>query len=1033
MAALRAGEAGGRRAGAPAGLAAGGHAGADRGGGARRLALSSPRRRAGIYGECAWQLRRRQPPRSTRPTRSTRSRRPRSPPRPPRPPSRQGRQDAKAAAEAKTAAEGRPAKKSAKAEERSGAKAKATEAVPPVRRAQRQRAGDRRVAREGEDDQEVPRPRLRREGVGRPRQGSAQARRWASTSSTASSPSTWSSRARRRSSSEIKAAARGRGRVLLAPDPDREGEAIAWHIAEEIRDVNPNIQRVLFNEITKKAINEAIGKPMALDVKKFDSQQARRILDRLVGYEISPVLWTKVRRGLSAGRVQSVAVRLVVEREDGDRRVRAAGVLDGRGDRRGAAAAAVHGQGRPLDGKKAELVHEGQAREVGRRHARAPALRRRVGRAQGAAQEPAAAVHHLQAAAGGGEQAALLAEADDGRSRSASTKASRSARRAWSVSSPTCVPTRRASPTTRSPRCARYIARAVRRRRSCPREPIVYKTKKSAQDAHEAIRPDVAQVRSGDGARRCGRRQGRRSRRARDRRSAQALHADLEPLRRLPDGAGGLRPDRRSTSRRAAPSCARPARSMKFPGFLSVYAETRRGRGQRGRDRRVAARRQGGRGGQAARDQARAALHPAAAAVLRGDAGQGAGGEGHRPAVDVRGDPVDHPGPRLRREEGGAPSPDRARRDGQRPAREELPRDRQHRLHRADGGAARSGRGRRRPTGSSCSTAFYTPFKIDLEKAKIEMRDVKREEKPTDEVCEKCGKPMVIKWGRNGHFLACSGYPECRNTKEFTRNADGSLTVVPTTRPSDEICPTCGSPMVIKRGRFGEFLACSRYPDCKTTSPHLAGRRLPEAGLRRLPDREALAARQGVLRLLELLEDQVRLRVVGSPAAAAVPEVRRQVRRAEGEQGGRAHPLHQRRLRLHRRPRGERARARGEGARRPRRPDPRPPRSAATTRRTGLGRGRPHQRRDRLDVPGLREHVERLHAQAGVARPRPAWRCRAPASRGCTTRRRSCAARRPRAGARNASPQPLRGGSTMTAASAPANGTPRTRRSRRRR
>jgi len=125
---------------------------------------------------------------------------------------------------------------------------------------------------------------------------------------------------------------------------------------------------------------------------------------------------------------------------------------------------------------------------------------------------------------------------------------------------------------------------------------------------------------------------------------------------------------------------------------------------------------------------------------------------------------------------------------------------------------------------------FYAPFKLDLEKAKVEMRDVKREEQPTDEVCEKCTKPMVIKWGRNGHFLACSGYPDCRNTKEYTRNADGTLKVVPTTRPSDQICPACSSPMVIKRGRFGEFLACSRYPDCKTTSPISLGVSCPKEG-----------------------------------------------------------------------------------------------------------------------------------------------------------------------------------------------------------
>jgi DNA topoisomerase-1 len=89
---------------------------------------------------------------------------------------------------------------------------------------------------------------------------------------------------------------------------------------------------------------------------------------------------------------------------------------------------------------------------------------------------------------------------------------------------------------------------------------------------------------------------------------------------------------------------------------------------------------------------------------------------------------------------------------------------------------------------------------------------------------------MVIKWGRNGHFLACSGYPDCRNTKEYTRNADGTLRVVPTTRPSDQICPACSSPMVIKRGRFGEFLACTRYPDCKTTSPISLGVDCPKEG-----------------------------------------------------------------------------------------------------------------------------------------------------------------------------------------------------------
>ena len=114
---------------------------------------------------------------------------------------------------------------------------------------------------------------------------------------------------------ELKAAAKNADRVLLATDPDREGEAIAWHVKQQIARGRVPAQRVLFNEITKKAIQEAIQKPLELNRDMYDAQQARRVLDRLVGYQISPILWTKVRRGLSAGRVQSVAVRLIVDRE----------------------------------------------------------------------------------------------------------------------------------------------------------------------------------------------------------------------------------------------------------------------------------------------------------------------------------------------------------------------------------------------------------------------------------------------------------------------------------------------------------------------------------------------------------------------------------------------------------------------------------------------------------------------------------------------------------------------------------------------
>jgi DNA topoisomerase-1 len=112
---------------------------------------------------------------------------------------------------------------------------------------------------------------------------------------------------------------------------------------------------------------------------------------------------------------------------------------------------------------------------------------------------------------------------------------------------------------------------------------------------------------------------------------------------------------------------------------------------------------------------------------------------------------------------------------------------------------------------------FYKPFAVDLEKAREQMRDVKREEIQTKYVCEKCGKPMVVKWGRNGSFLACQGYPECRNTKEVTRGADGEWEIVPE-ETTDEVCETCSAPMVVKRGRFGTSLACPRSPECQPSS-----------------------------------------------------------------------------------------------------------------------------------------------------------------------------------------------------------------------
>jgi DNA topoisomerase-1 len=110
---------------------------------------------------------------------------------------------------------------------------------------------------------------------------------------------------------------------------------------------------------------------------------------------------------------------------------------------------------------------------------------------------------------------------------------------------------------------------------------------------------------------------------------------------------------------------------------------------------------------------------------------------------------------------------------------------------------------------------FYEKFEKDLARAEVHMEDIKRMEKPTDQTCEKCGKPMVIKWGRHGSFLACSGYPDCTNTRELGVDVPGVDKAE--LQEQQESCENCGRPMVLKRGRFGQFLACSGYPDCKTT------------------------------------------------------------------------------------------------------------------------------------------------------------------------------------------------------------------------
>ena len=612
---------------------------------------------------------------------------------------------------------------------------------------------------------------------------------------------------------EIKAAAKKASRVLLAPDPDREGEAIAWHIADEIRDSNPNIHRVMFNEITKKAVLEAIEHPLELDLKKYESQQARRVLDRLVGYQISPILWTKVRRGLSAGRVQSVAVRVLVEREEEIKAFQTEEYWSVEVEVEGVSPPAFTARVVKVDGEKPVLVNEEHAtRALEFIRASAPKVTS-VERKERRKNPPAPFI------------TSRLQQEASSKLRFSPKRTMGLAQRLYEglelgAEGPTGLITYMRTDSTRiSDDAVRDVRTMIASRFSpahLPSEPNIFKSKKSAQDAHEAIRPtlldhDPERVRvllteSGS---------------ARDAREVEDL-VKLYMLIWNRFVACQMTPavfDQTTIEIDAGRVGLRASgQVMRFPGYLDVYAETQEdaaadedGSGtlpdvKQGEVLRVV-------GEKPEQHFTQPPPRYSEATLVRELEEKGIGRPSTYAAILST---VQDRGYAEKKEGRLAPTelgvvvngllvksfPDILNTDFTAQMEEQL--------DEVEEGAA---------DWIKLLRDFYVPFERDLTRAKVEMRDIKREEEPTEEVCEKCGKPMVIKWGRNGHFLACSGYPECRNTKEYSRNPDGTLTVLPTTRPSDQTCPTCSSPMVVRRGRFGEFLACSRYPDCKTTSP----------------------------------------------------------------------------------------------------------------------------------------------------------------------------------------------------------------------
>jgi DNA topoisomerase-1 len=611
--------------------------------------------------------------------------------------------------------------------------------------------------------------------------------------------------------SELKKHALVADKVFLATDPDREGEAIAWHIQDELN--HKHAYRVLFNEITKKAIQEAIQHPGTLSRDNYDSQQTRRILDRLVGYQISPILWKKVRRGLSAGRVQSVAVRLVVEREKAIKAFVPVEYWTLEAELTASLPPSFRAKLFKVDGQKAEIPNQEVAdrlfEELGkasftvtrvdkrerRRNAPAPFITSKL------QQEAANRLHFTAKRTMGLAQGLYegVALGEEGQV--------------------ALITYMRTDSTRLSPDAVTAVREMIGStwgKEYLPDEPVVFKTKKSAQDAHEAIRPTSLEYPPS--------------------RVQPFLDLDMFKLYELIWNrfvACQMMPavyDQTSVDIAAGRAVFRASGStLKFPGYLKVYGAGLTPEEEAEREKSKSS------GEEAVEDSSAELpaltegealrlekLHPeqhftqppprfSEATLVKELEEQGIG----RPSTYAAILSVIQDKKYVEKLEGRFHPTDLGN-----ITTEELVKHFPHEMDVAFTASMEEKLDRISEGEADWKKVlqeFYTPFKDTLARAEVEMRDVKREETPTDVVCEKCSSPMVIKWGKMGRFLACTGYPECKNTKDF-KEVDGKI--VPVAEPTtDEICDKCGKPMVIKRGRFGRFLACSDYPECKNSKP----------------------------------------------------------------------------------------------------------------------------------------------------------------------------------------------------------------------
>jgi DNA topoisomerase-1 len=599
---------------------------------------------------------------------------------------------------------------------------------------------------------------------------------------------------------ELKAAAKKSKAILLATDPDREGEAIAWHL-QQLLEIDPNSNcRIEFNEITKNAIQKAIKEPRKIDMNRVDAQQARRILDRLVGYSLSPLLWKKVKKGLSAGRVQSVAVRLICDREDEisefipeefwtigailkkepDSQFEAKLIKIKNVPIKISSAEEKDNVVKELQGQKF-LVSSVKKKEK-KRNPAAPFTTSSL--QQEANKKLNFTVKKTMMLA---QQLYEGIELD---------------KKQGIVGLITYLRTDSTRISAEAQEEARNFILEQYGKDYVPEVTREYNTKKQAQDAHEAIRP-TSVYRSPEAV-------------------EKFLTKDQFKLYKLIWDrflASQMSPavfDTTTVDIQAGDYLLRATgSSLKFAGFMKVYSESKENEED----------------GSLLPDdinkddhlillkldpkqhftQPPARYTEASLVKILEELGIGRPST-YAPIIDT----ILNRGYVIKEQKQFIPTElgrivvDLLKEFFADIIDVEFTANLESNLDKTEEGIY---------DWKEVVRDFYEPFAKELEIAEKEMAKVELVEEVSDEICEKCGRNMVVKFGRYGKFLACPGFPECRNTKPFLE-------------PLGIDCPTCKGQIVIRRSKKGrKFYGCSNYPDCDFVSwDQPTKERCPECG-----------------------------------------------------------------------------------------------------------------------------------------------------------------------------------------------------------